>query len=361
MKKIIPDEKCNMVILIWPSIYKEKPYWNKILTIFCKIIIILLEDKNHVLLVVGDADNGVEKEIENFYKKEACNITKNKESLLLLNKYLHLVKYNCNDIWVRDFGPQIAEFQRKNSFFFYEYSFNGYGNKYPHNRDKNFTRFFVREFKKKFMINIPLRSERPFGDLFIEGGNIQSNDQGAIIFNKRCVQKNNDEDWEAIKPVFENAITKDYIQKYLFLDLEPLNGDDTNGHLDNFVRLYDNSMLLYMSSNDINHPDFYLLKELKEQLRILKTKTSIIKELIAIEHTSEDILKNEQGNILPFSYLNFIVTNKTMIYPSIGKQKLNLKESFESIFHDKTVSYVNVEGLLNEFGGLHCCTLNLMY
>ena len=62
MKKIIPDEKCNMVILIWPSIYKEKPYWNKILTIFCKIIIILLEDKNHVLLVVGDADNGVEKE-----------------------------------------------------------------------------------------------------------------------------------------------------------------------------------------------------------------------------------------------------------------------------------------------------------
>ena len=33
----------------------------------------------------------------------------------------------------------------------------------------------------------------------------------------------------------------------------------------------------------------------------------------------------------------------------------------ESIFHDKTVSYVNVEGLLNEFGGLHCCTLNLMY
>ena len=44
-------------------------------------------------------------------------------------------------------------------------------------------------------------------------------------------------------------------------DLEPLNGDDTNGHLDNLIRLYKENLLFYMSTDDIEQPDFYLLKE----------------------------------------------------------------------------------------------------
>ena len=360
LKKIIPDDKCNMIILIWPSMHKKKLYWKRILDIFYKTIMTLLKNKNYILIIEGKNDN-VKKEIENFYRRKKYSHILEKNNLIEVKKYIHILKYNCNDIWIRDFGPQLVEFKKEKSYSFYEYTFNGYGNQYLHDRDKGFSKFLINQFKKEWNSKNFLLSKKPFYNLIVEGGNIQCNNQGTIIFNKRCLQKNNDEFWENIKPYFDNAIMNHDIRDYLYIDSESITGDDTNGHLDNLIRFHGDYTLLYMSSDDTDHPDFHLLKDLKEQLMILNKKTSLIKKLIPINHTSKDIIKNNKGAILPFSYLNYIVTNNIVIFPKIKNHELQLEKQIQSIFFNKKVFFMNVEGLLNEFGGLHCCTLNAIY
>ena len=34
LKRIIPDERCNMVLLVWPSMYIENANWKQLLKIF---------------------------------------------------------------------------------------------------------------------------------------------------------------------------------------------------------------------------------------------------------------------------------------------------------------------------------------
>ena len=351
LKRIIPDERCDMVLLVWPSMYMQNTNWKQLLKIFHNIISILLKNRNHVFLIISNIRD-IKKEIDNI---------KEKNKLVDLKKYLHVLEYNCDDIWIRDFGPQQIEIDDKDSYYFYEYSFNAYGNKYPHDKDKSFTQFFLNHFIKTLDDQNYLLHEKPFHDLIIEGGNIQSNNRGLIVFNKRCLLKNNNQSWRDIKPYFDKAINNNNIKKYLFFDLEPLSGDDTNGHLDNLIRLYKENLLFYMSTDDIEHPDFYLLKELKNQLDILNKKTFIIDKMIPIKHTSEDILKNEIGSILPFSYLNYIITNNVVIFPVIKNNGALMKKKISPFFDNKKIYLINIEGLLNEFGGLHCCSLNISY
>ncbi len=277
LKRIIPDERCNMVLLVWPSMYIHNTNWKQLLKIFHNIISILLKNRTHVFLIISNIRN-IKMEIDNI---------KEKNKLVYLKKYLHVLEYNCDDIWIRDFGPQQIEIDDKESYFFYEYTFNAYGNKYPHDKDKSFTQFFLNHFIKALDGQNSILHEKPFHDLIIEGGNIQSNNRGLIVFNKRCLLKNNNQSWHDIKPYFDKAINNNNIKEYLFFDLEPLNGDDTNGHLDNLIRLYKENLLFYMSTDDIEHPDFYLLKELKNQLDVLNKKTFIIDKMIPIKHTSE--------------------------------------------------------------------------
>ena len=351
LKRIIPDERCNMVLLVWPSMYIHNTNWKQLLKIFHNIISILLKNRNHVFLIISNIRN-IKMEIDNI---------KEKNKLVDLKKYLHVLEYNCDDIWIRDFGPQQIEIDDKESYFFYEYTFNAYGNKYPHDKDKSFAQFFLNHFIKALDGQNSILHEKPFHDLIIEGGNIQSNNRGLIVFNKRCLLKNNNQSWHDIKPYFDKAINNNNIKKYLFFDLEPLNGDDTNGHLDNLIRLYKENLLFYMSTDDIEHPDFYLLKELKNQLDVLNKKTFIIDKMIPIKHTSEDILKDESGSILPFSYLNYIITNNVVIFPVIKKNGALMKKKVSPFFDNKKIYLINIEGLLNEFGGLHCCSLNISY
>ena len=368
LKKIIPDDKCNMVALIWPSMYIKKPYWEDMISIYWQIILILLKNKNHVLIVMDISTKEIakcmvdlKKELEEYCKKNKYSTEQKRNIISLSNKYFHIISYKCNDIWVRDFGPQQVKLKSNDSFLFYQYNFNGYGEKFSYRKDKDFSKFFIKEFKENYSNRNLLTTEKPFQNLIIEGGNIQFNNKGSIIFNKRCVQKNNNEKWNNIKPVFDDAIHNKQIQGYFYIDLEPLNGDDTNGHIDNLVRFYKNKILLYMSSNDSDHPDFYLLKELKDQLKVLNKKTSFIDNFVAINHSSENSFKKKDGSFLPFSYLNFIITNNILIYPILRSHNEITEKRIKKIFCDKNIYFIDVEALLKESGGLHCCTLNLMY
>ena len=145
-----------------------------------------------------------------------------------------------------------------------------------------------------------------------------------------------------------------------FIDIKPLTGDDTNGHIDNFVRFKDDKHILYMSTDDKKHPDYKKLKKLEDQLRILIIQTNDINFMTPINHTLDDIVRNKSGDILPFSYLNFIRVKDVIIFPMNLNTSSETKREIKTLFPDKNIYFIESSALLNEFGGLHCCSNNLI-
>ena len=193
MNQTIPDQECNTIIMVWPSIYKKKKYWIEILEIYCKIIDLLLECNNYIFIIKNKDDN-VFKDISRL--NNTLDISK-----INLKKYKNLIKlidYETNDIWIRDYGPQIALNKENNQYFFYNYYYNAYGEKYPFDKDNNFSNHYVKNFYKIHK-NKEIIMKEPLKNIILEGGNIINNGLGLSLFNKKCMELNNNKSWVGIE------------------------------------------------------------------------------------------------------------------------------------------------------------------
>ena len=341
MKKItmikesfVIDDDTNALMIVWPDIYREKIFWHDLLRIYYGIINIIISNGYFITLVHHKGAN-ITHDLDEIDRK-LSNIN---------NKFISLHEYNYDDIWIRDYGPKTIKSGLS------KFNFNGYGNKYLHQNDK----VFYNDFIKKHSIN----NKDFFGEIVIEGGNV-INSTRDYIFNKNPIVMHNSLSWSDIKEKIRLLFNASMDGDCYFIDIDPLTGDDTNGHIDNFVRFKDDEHILYMSTDDVNHPDYTNLKKLENELKILITQTNDIKFMTPINHTYDDIVRNKDGDILPFSYLNFIRVGNVIIFPINLNTSSKDERDIKILFPNKHIYFIESSGLLNEFGGLHCCSNNFI-
>ena len=341
MKKItmieesfLVDDETNALMLVWPDIYKEKIFWHNLLRIYYEIINIIISNDCFITLVHHENANIKNDLSEINYKLSDIN-----------ENFISLYEYNYDDIWIRDYGPKIIKSGLS------KLNFNGYGNKYIHQND----RLFFNNFIKKN----PMNSKELFGEIIMEGGNI-INSTRDYIFNKNPIAAHNSLSWSEVKKEIKLLFSKSMHGDCYFINIKPLTGDDTNGHIDNLVRFKDDKHILYMSTDDKNHPDYEKLKKLENQLTILITQTNDISFMTPINHTCNDLVRNKSGSILPFSYLNFIRVKDVIIFPMNLNTSSKTKRDIKILFPDKKIYFIESSALLNEFGGLHCCSNNFI-
>ena len=82
-------------------------------------------------------------------------------------------------------------------------------------------------------------------------------------------------------------------------------------------------------------------------------------EIIPIHHDNDDVVRNKIGNILPFSYLNYIRVEDIVIIPVNKKTNEQKKKFLRDVFSDSNIYFIESSALLNQFGSLHCCTANI--
>ena len=341
MKKItmikesfVIDDDTNALMIVWPDIYREKIFWHDLLRIYYGIINIIISNGYFITLVHHKGAN-ITHDLDEIDRK-LSNTN---------NKFISLYEYNYDDIWIRDYGPKTIKSGLS------KFNFNGYGNKYLHQNDK----VFYNDFIKKYSIN----NKDLFGEIVIEGGNV-INSTRDYIFNKNPIVMHNSLSWSDIKEKIRLLFNASMDGDCYFIDIDPLTGDDTNGHIDNFVRFKDDEHILYMSTDDVNHPDYTNLKKLENELKILITQTNDIKFMTPINHTYDDIVRSKDGDILPFSYLNFIRVGNVIIFPINLNTSSKDKRDIKILFPNKHIYFIESSGLLNEFGGLHCCSNNFI-
>lgn len=325
-KKFLSDYDSNHIILTYPIMHESRHDFREFERIYNELLFILTNNKIDITMVVSnkkDFDSQIQKEILDQIK---------------------IIQHNCNDIWIRDYCPKVKLVHENNIFIKYKY--NGYGNKYAHQKDN-----LLKDVLAKDSNCIDIEG------FFLEGGNIEISSSGTLLTNIQAIMKNNSCNKNEIMSKLNNLKKHLNLSEMYFIETEGIVGDDTNGHIDNLIRFINNDTVLYMSSIDKNYINYHLLKDVYKQLKKIQEKSLTIKNLIEIRHDENDILQDDD-KIYPYSKLNFLMTKKNIVFPCIKTNQKIINKSISKL-KLRNISFIECEATLKEYGGLHCLSANL--
>lgn len=256
------------------------------------------------------------------------------------NKLVVIGDFPLNDTWVRDYGPLTLSSRQLVNF-----QFNAWGDKYSSSLDNT---AILRLHERGLFDSSVFVCDAT--DVVFEGGGIEVNGAGVGLTTDTVLYDGHRNNSEEIVCA---------IKKYLGLDelvslhLEhPLEGDDTDGHIDTLVRFIGTKRLLYVYDEENN-----MLKDLKKNL-LCHFPEEKGYELLPLPMPPK--IYNQEGRQLPATYANFLITNKAVLLPiynvSTDEEAILLMQKY---FPDRKIEPVNCLPLIHQNGSLHCATMQI--
>lgn len=246
-----------------------------------------------------------------------------------------------NTIWIRDYGPWFFQMGLESELQLFHFAFNSWGEKFPpYDLDANFPQVLAKQ------LQLPLFSSPQV----FEGGALELNGRGLGITTKDCIYNSNRNEVEAQKVLHSELMSIFGLDQLIVLE-HGLQGDHTDGHIDNMARFISPNKLVIVDTDDTSHPNY---QALKANIATLEQEAPDL-ELIKIP----DIRPRQLGrDLLPLSYANFIILNGAMIVPDYNEPGLDqCIQQLQSEFPLRKVISINCELLIQEGGSLHCMTL----
>lgn len=328
-------EKQRTVWLSWPHNEKEwgKNRLPKIKKFYEKLIDLILNFQNVNLI---------------FPNEDVLKETLSSQLLIPSSKRFSLKKLIIpnNDIWIRDYGPfflREKNNKRKNQIIL-DFEFNGWGRKYPPwNLDNKIPKEIANYLGIKEIESYPI---------ILEGGAVEFSGSGVLITTEQCLLNKNRNpklNKNQIELLLKQAFN---IEEIIWLK-QGLEGDHTDGHIDDFVRFIGPRKVIICQTNNKKDKNHEHLKESREVLKKWKhTQKNYKLELIEIPLPER---MNLNGKRLPNSYANFIFVNGGLIVPTFDckTDKIALK-TFKKIFPALKVMGIDCSLLIEEGGGVHC-------
>lgn len=327
-------ESCQGILIAFPEVHTD---WNYILP---------EAQEQYVRLIKTFTDNG--------YK--CLVICTDKDAMLELCKdckrsLIVPLQIPYNDTWTRDYGPITAE--RNERLRALDFGFNGWGLKFAADRD-NLVNLRLSEL---FVIEPDVyRNER---DYVLEGGSIESDGNGTILTTSRCLlspNRNGGKTRQQVNDILAERLGADHV---LWLDYGALIGDDTDSHIDTLARLAPNDTILFTGCRNVDDPQFEELLKMRAQLTLFRTPEGNPYNLV--ELPLPDPIFDEEGNRLPATYANYLVT-PTHLFMPVYSQPANDKLACMTAsvaFPEHTVIPVECTTLLKQHGSLHCATMQI--
>ena len=198
-------------------------------------------------------------------------------------------------------------------------------------------------------------NSKKFVRVVMEGGAFDSNGSGSILLTRECLLSSKQERNKGFKKIdYENLFSK-YLNAKNFIWLNKgIVGDDTHGHIDDIARFVSKSTIMIAVENNRSDKNY---KALKENLKILSKsydengkKFTIIK----IPMPSPVVIDKTR---VPASYLNFFISNKTVLVPVFNvKEDKKVIKIFRKFFTNRKVVPIDCSDLIWGFGAIHCMT-----
>jgi agmatine/peptidylarginine deiminase len=254
-----------------------------------------------------------------------------------------------NDSWARDFGPITVTINGQPTLL--NFTFNGWGNKYPAELDNQITR---RVYDNGCFARIPLTSP----DFILEGGAIDCDGDGSLLTTRHCLlapTRNPHLDQAGIEAVLAETLG---IDRVLWLAHGELSGDDTDSHIDMLARFCSHDTIAYSHCDDAEDSHFQPLQAMQKELEQLRRKDGSPYHLVPLLLPRAQF--DEGGQRLPASYANFLIINGAVLVPVYNDPADTIAvQRLQACFPEREIVSINCLALIHQYGSLHCITMQL--
>lgn len=279
--------------------------------------------------------------------------------------------YICptNDTWARDHGPITLvnnqdSISDHNSKLIIDFDFNAWGGKFDATLDNEITStLYEQDAYGHAQYKKPAYLPDSISSYILEGGAIDSNGAGTVLTTSSCVlnsnRNNNLSDQDKINILKQNL----NIDHLIVLKNSFLYGDDTDGHTDMIARFCDTNTIVYCACDNIDNPNYPYLHDLEQELLDIQSNCNqygldsleLIPIYVPMMHYDSD------NNLLPASYINFLIINNAVLVPTYGDDIYDQKaiDIIQDLFPDREVIGINSETPIRQGGSLHCLTMQI--
>ena len=254
------------------------------------------------------------------------------ETAQRLAPFAEVIDEPFGDIWLRDTGPIIVgsgSDRRAQAF-----GFNGWGGKYELEGDQELAERLARRAGVTFS-----RSE-----WILEGGAIDGNGSGTIVTTEQGLLNPN-----------RNALTREQVEERLRRDLaiervlwlgSGLLNDHTDGHVDNIARFVSPERVAIPTPAG-DDPNAAVFANAAHRLADAAVDVAIL--------PSPGRITDEDGDVMPASYMNFYIGNAAVVVPQYGA--VNDKaavDAVQALFPDRVAIGLRADHILTGGGSFHC-------
>ncbi|MEQ6885108.1 agmatine deiminase family protein [Salicola sp. Rm-C-2C1-2] len=263
---------------------------------------------------------------------------------------LYTVVVSTNDTWARDFGPLTLTDGTETRLL--DATFNGWGNKFLSERDNEVNRVLHRQgaFGTLAMDSDPM---------VVEGGAIDTDGMGTLLVNRPCIMNPNRGNPDPVEEHMTQWLRERLGAAHiLWLGQGFLEGDDTDGHIDTLARFVDYRHIVYQSCNDPEDGHYPKLQAMAGELAALHSASGQHYRLTPLPWP--DPIHDAEGNRLPATYANFLITNHSVLVPRYElPQDDEACRVLAGCFPERQVRGIPCRPLIQQGGSLHCLTMQL--
>lgn len=320
-------EKHEAIWLSWPHDSTDfSNRFDEVHKTYLRIIKTISNCETVNLLV---KDNQTKKEIEDLFKKEKIDMER-----------ITFHVFHFADIWIRDYGPIFVINQNKLAMT--DWIFNAWGEKFKQLlNDTNIPGLISQT------LNIPCFSP----DMVLEGGSIDVNGKGTLITTEQCLLNKNR------NPNLSKQEIEKYLMEYLgarkILWLKKgIEGDDTDGHVDDIARFVNPTTLLCAFEDDKDDENYSILKN---NFEILQNSSDQDGNKLNIVKLPMPGFIGADKNRLPASYANFYIGNNAVLVPVFGHENdRKALDTIQNCFPTRKTIGIHCVDLLYGGGVIHC-------
>ena len=236
------------------------------------------------------------------------------------------------DIWLRDTGPIVFGSGRRRRAR--GFRFNGWGGKYDLEGDQDIGERLARSAKLDF--------EK--ADWVLEGGAIDGDGSGTVLTTEQCLLNPN-----------RNSLTREQVEQRLLDDLglervvwlgSGLLNDHTDGHVDNLARFVAPGRVAIPTCAK-DDPNEAVYKDAARRLRDA--------HLDIVTLPSPGRITDEDGDVIPASYMNFYIGNAVIVVPQYGAPNDRpAVDVVQALFPDRVAIGLRADHILTGGGSFHC-------
>lgn len=324
-------EPQTSVLIAWPHNDTDwAPMQPSVTTCYRQLAGAIASDE-HLIVVAPDAD---------MVKQSLQGLDSSRVSI---------VEVTTNDTWARDFGPLSVEVDGTPTLL--DFTFNAWGMKFAADKDNLVTSRLIWHGA----LSLPAENHR---DMVLEGGSVETDGRGTLLTTSACLlSPNRNAHWSRAQ--IERELKQRLgVQKVLWLDHGAVPGDDTDSHIDTLARMAPAGTIVHTTA--LPDSDEYRETQLMiEQLHTFSNADGVPYRLVALPAPYP--ILDADGNRLPATYANYLVTNHLVLVPTYGQPDNDRRaiEVLSHVFRGRKVQGIDCRALIEQHGSLHCATMQL--